>query len=154
MSSDPQKSSNSLESSILINAPLARVRAILIDFPSYPSWSAHIKSIEPVDNPLAPVGTKLKISALMGGRAHTMNEIVVQNDEGGFGWGGQIITPAVFAAKHLILLSEEEGRTKVVQRDEFRGVTTVLMKWMGFGKQIEVAQEEFGAALKKKAEGA
>jgi hypothetical protein len=152
MTQDPLKSSNSIESSILINAHISKVRSILTDFASYPTWSAYVKAIEPVDNPLAPVGTKLKISVLMGGRASTMNETVIQNDEGGFAWGGQIVTPAVFAAKHLILLTDEGAQTKLVQRDEFKGVMIAPMKWLGFGKQIEVGQEEFAAALRKKAE--
>lgn len=145
MTSNP----NIIEIITYIDAPVSKVRSILTDFPAYSSWASYITGLEPVGDPSAPVGTKLKVS--MNGRV--MNEVVSRNDESGFGWGGQIVTPSLFAAQHHITFYEEaQGTTKVVQRGEFKGILFTPMKWMGMDKEGHRGAEEFAASLKRRAE--
>lgn len=64
----------------------------------------------------------------------TMTPTVVKNDADGFGWHGHLANiTGLFDGKHLFLLEDGgEGRTKLVQREEFAGfLFTPLMKWMG-----------------------
>jgi hypothetical protein len=64
----------------------------------------------------------------------TMTPTVVKNDADGFGWHGHLANiSGLFDGKHLFLLEDGgEGRTRLVQREEFAGfLFTPLMKWMG-----------------------
>ena len=140
---------HTIEVTTTISASPSHIYAILTDFPSYPAWSRYITALTPVSNPAAPPGTKLLVT--LDGRV--LNETVIQNDESGFGWGGQIITPGVFAAKNLILIGrQEEGGTSVTMKGEFRGVLFGVMRWMGMEEQGRKGMQDFAESLKERCE--
>jgi hypothetical protein len=160
MATESHAASRTIESSITINAPMAQVRAILLDFAQYPSWSKFIQSIEvvgtPPDTPLA-IGQKLKVSLLLpgGNRDMVLTPTLVHLDDSGFGWQGHLANVnGLFDGKHLFLLSEEGGgsQTKLTHREEFGGLLyTPLMSWLGMGAKTRAGFEAFNEALKTRA---
>lgn len=150
-----------IETSVVINAPPSKIKRILTDFPSYPSWSSFITSIEPSptpsqETPAGAVGSKLSVAlSPPGGSGMTMTPTVVKNDAEGFGWQGHLANVSgLFDGKHLFLLKEEgAGQTKLVHREEFAGFLFVpLMKWMGMEAKTKTGFEHFNEAIKKRAE--
>ena len=146
-----------IETSILINAPASKIHSILLDFPTYPSWSSFITSIANTSSaPITEPGTSLSVNLQPpGGSAMTMTPNVVKNDAEGFGWQGHLANiSGLFDGKHLFLLAEEgAGLTRLVQREEFGGwLFTPLMKWMGMEAKTRAGFEQFNEALKKRAE--
>jgi hypothetical protein len=140
---------NTIEIVTKIDAPIQAVLAVLKDFPAYPSWSTYITALEPVDDPAAPPGTKLRVT--LDGRV--LNETVIQNDLGGLAWGGQVLGPRVFAAQISILAREDVGGgTAVTLGGEFKGVLAVGMRWMGMVESGRKGMEQFGGALKRRVE--
>jgi hypothetical protein len=158
MATESHPANRVIETSILINAPAAKVHSVILDFPSYPSWSSFIQSVEPAD-PSTPVaiGSKLKISLLPpGGSAMNLTPTVEKLDDSGFAWQGHLANiKGLFDGKHLFLLSEEGGQTKLVQREEFAGLLYApLMNWLGNEAKTRAGFEAFNEAVKKKAEQA
>lgn len=142
-------STYTLSATTTIHAPTHHIQSILTDFPSYPLWSRYITALEPISNPSAPPGTKLLVTL----RKRTLHEKVILNDATGFGWGGQIITPGIFAAENRILIEKTgEGETKLVVRGEFRGVLFAVMKMVGAEREFNEGVSEFLAALKERCE--
>lgn len=140
---------NTIEVITKVDAPTKDVLAVLKDFAAYPSWSTYITALEPVEDPTAPPGTKLKVT--LDGRI--LNETVMQNDAGGLAWGGQVLGPRVFAAQISILVSEDvDGGSKVTLGGEFKGVLAAGMRWMGMVESGRKGMERFGGALKRRAE--
>jgi hypothetical protein len=140
----------------LIDAPISKVHDVLLDFPSYPSWSSFIQSVELVD-PSTPVtvGSKLKVSLLPpGGSAMNMTPNVEKCDNSGFGWQGHLANiKGLFDGKHLFLLSEEGNQTKLTQREEFGGfLYAPVMNWMGMETKTRAGFEAFNESVKKRAE--
>lgn len=83
-----------------------------------------------------------------------MKPTIVHLNETGFGWQSHLAgISGLFDGKHLFLLSEEEGGTKLEQKEEFGGILYApVMNWMGVGEKTKKGFEEFNAAIKKKAE--
>jgi hypothetical protein len=154
---DPSWPANrTIDTSILIDAPLSKVRSILLDFATYPTWSRFIQKVELAepDKPVA-IGSKLRISLLPpGGSAMDMAPNVVKLDDGGFGWHGHLANiNGLFDGKHLFLLSEENGQTKLIQREEFGGfLYAPIMNWLGNEAKTKAGFVEFNEAVKRRAE--
>lgn len=147
-----------VETSILINAPVSKVRSVILDLPSYPSWSSFIQTVELMDpSQSLALGSQLKISLLPpGGSPMSMTPKVEKLDDDGFGWHGHLANiNGIFDGKHLFLLSEEGGQTKLRQREEFGGfLYAPLMNWLGMGAKTKAGFEAFNEAVKKRAEQA
>lgn len=161
MSNPSHPESRTIETSVLISAPLSTVHAVLLDFASYPSWSSFITFIQPVEKKEAiEIGDKLNVTIHPpSGSAMALIPTIVHKDEKGFGWQGHLANiSGLFDGKHLFLLEEqetEEGKkeTRLVHREEFGGVLyTPLMSWLGLGAKTRNGFEAFNIALKTKAE--
>jgi hypothetical protein len=144
-----------IETSILINAPPSTVLQTIKDFPSYPTWSSFITSIESASTGPS-VGSTLKVNlSPPGGSGMTMTPTVVLNDSTGFGWHGHLANiNGIFDGKHLFLVSEEgAGKTRLVQREEFAGfLYAPLMNWLGMGAKTKAGFELYNEAVKRRAE--
>lgn len=160
MSNPSHPDSRVIETTILISAPLATVRSVLLDFESYPSWSSFITSIKPAASPSVSaepsIGDSLSVTlSPPGGSPMVMTPTIVHLDEHGFGWQGHLANIwGLFDGKHLFLLSQEaNGNTKLVQREEFGGLLYApLMNWLGMGDKTRKGFEAFDQAVKNRAE--
>ena len=95
------------------------------------------------------IGQKLNVTLSSG---YNFTPTVVHVEEHGFGWEGAL--SVLFQGKHLFLLSEEgQGRTKLLQREEFGGwLFGPIMSYMGGMEKTTAAFVSFNEALKKRAE--
>jgi hypothetical protein len=138
-----------LRTHIEIDAPPARVWAILTDFAAYPEWNPFILSVagEPT------VGTRLGARIEPpGGRAMTFKPTVTEVTPGReLRWLGRLLAPRVFDGEHIFQLEPiGESRTRFVQAERFRGALVPL-----FGKTLERTERGFTAmneALKRRVE--
>jgi hypothetical protein len=159
MATESHPTNRTIDTSILINAPLAKVRSLLFDFASYPSWSTFVHSIEPQDvrsgTPLA-VGQKLSVTFHPpDGKPMTMVMDVYHVEENGFAWEGKLAgVNWFFGGRHMFFLSDDgNGQTKLRHREEFFGVLyTPLMNWAGMEAKTRANYEAFNESVKVKAE--
>lgn len=158
MATESHPANRTIETSIIINAPIAKVRSLLLDFPSYPSWATWVHTIEPKD---VPAGTPLAAGQALTitfhpteGKPMTIQAEVDFANDNGFAWKGQLLSDWVFGGCHMFLLSEEaNGQTKLRHREEFFGaLSTPLIAWAGMGPKMQKNYEEFNVSVKAKAE--
>jgi hypothetical protein len=157
MATESHDPSRTIDVQTVINAPIAKVRSLLFDFASYPSWSQFVHSIEPLDKsgkPLA-VGDKLSVTFHPpDGKPMTMTMTVNLAEESGFSWEGKLASNYIFGGRHMFLLSTEgDNQTRLRHREEFFGVLyTPLFVWSGMEAKSKVNYQIFNESLKAKAE--
>ena len=120
----------SLTTAITIEAPPSVVRAVLLNFPSYPEWNPFITRIEsPIPSP--PPGTQLKVLA-----ANTsFDSVIVENTPERFSWRGKLFAEWLFNGYHYFEFGPfgdigENGETqscKLVHGEEFGGILGFLI---------------------------
>ena len=158
MATESHPANRTINEEIIINAPISKVRSILFDFASYPSWSKFVQKIEQQDvTPGTPLAVGQKLSVTMGeeGTAGTtMTMTVFHCDENGFGWTAKLGAEFMFAGWHMFLLSEAgNGQTKLRHREEFSGVLYApLFVWSGMEAKSKVNYAKFNESVKAKAE--
>ena len=105
---------------IEIDAPPADVWRVLMGFAEFEHWNPFIRSLE--GKPFE--GERLR--ALLeppGGKAMTFRPTVVRVSESReFRWLGHFLFPGLFDGEHIFELEDLEGRTRFVQREQFRGI--------------------------------
>ena len=141
-----------LRSELDIDAPAARVWDVLTDFSSYPEWNPYIKSIAGE----AREGAKLTVRLEPPGRRGMTVKPAVQTVDAPreFRWLGRLLLPRLCDGEHIFeLQTNDTGGTRLVQREEFRGVlVSPLLRWVG--KSTQRGFEEMNVALKGRAEAA
>ena len=158
MATESHPANRTINEEIIINAPISRVRTILFDFASYPSWSKFVQKIEQQDvSPGTPLAIGQKLSVTMGeeGTAGTtMTMDVAHVDENGFGWTGKLASNYIFGGFHMFLLSDAgNGQTKLRHREEFSGVLYApLFVWSGMEAKSKVNYAKFNESVKARAE--
>jgi len=141
-----------LRSEVDIDAPAERVWDVLTDFSSYPEWNPFIKSIDGEAREGAKLTVRLEPP---GGRGMTFKPTVQTADAPReFRWLGRLLLPRLFDGEHIFELEATyDGGTRLVQREEFRGVlVSPLLRWVG--KSTQRGFEEMNVALKGRAEAA
>jgi hypothetical protein len=150
--------SRTIDESILINAPISKVRSILFDFPSYPSWSKFVLKIEQQGvEPGTPLAVGQKLAVTMGddlAKATTMTMELAYLEENGFGWTGKLASNYLFGGFHHFLLTDEgNGQTRLRHREEFYGVLYApLFVWSGLEAKSKVNYAAFNEGVKARAE--
>jgi hypothetical protein len=140
-----------LTTSIVIDAPAARVWRILTDFPRYPEWNPLIRSItgEP------RTGEKLELRMEpRGGRAMTFKPTVLRADpEQELRWLGRLLLPGVFDGEHILRLEPgPDGGVTFLQHEVFRGLLVPVLSSM-LDRTTRPAFQQMNLALKHRAEG-
>ena len=139
-----------LRTEIVIHAAPERVWGVLTDFAAYPEWNPFVRRIsgEPA------LGSRLEVRIEPpGSRALTFKPTVVACEPGReLAWLGRLLVRGLFDGEHHFELhSAEGGSTRLVQREEFRGLLVPLA-----GGGLERTRRGFEAmneALKQRAEG-
>ena len=139
-----------IETSIEIGAPPDAVWDALMDFERFPEWNPYLTGIEGTP----AKGERLEVSMVLPGRkAMVFRPTVLRVEQRReFRWLGHMLVPGVFDGEHIFELTDLGGRTRFVQREEFRGFLAPLMLGMvGEGtKEGFVAMNE---ALRDRVEG-
>jgi hypothetical protein len=120
----------SIITTITIEAPPSVVRAVFLNFPSYPEWNPFITRIEsPIPSP--PPGTRIKVLAAN----ISFDPIVMDNKPDRFRWKGKLFAEWLFNGHHYFEFGPfgdmgENGETqscKLVHGEEFGGILAFLM---------------------------
>ncbi len=138
-----------IETSIVINAPPARVWAVLTDFARMPSWNPFIKSIS---GDLAP-GARLSVTIAPPGKSGMQFKPTVLSvrPDCELRWLGRLLIPGVFDGEHYFLLEPlSEGRTRLTQGEKFSGLLVGLLS--GALSATEAGFNAMNSALKREAE--
>jgi len=136
-----------VKTEIVINAPRAKVWAILTDFKSYPAWNPFITRIE---GPLTVGGTITADLHTTNLKPRTVNaKILIVEPEHQLRWQGSL--PGLFSGEHYwILRDRPDGGTDLEQSEVFRGVMAPFIK----PERLRVDYEAMNKAMKARAEAA
>lgn len=142
--------STELRSEVEIDAPVARVFEVLTELERYPEWNPFVTAVRGK----LEVGQKLTVDlSLPEGDAYVLKPTVTHLTENAeLRWSGHFLLPALLRLDQLFLVSEQAGRTRLVQGLNFSGA---LLRFSG----KTLTQAARGAvymnqALKKRAETA
>ena len=139
-----------IRTSIDIEAPAAQVWQHLTDLEAYPEWNPFM----PVAEGTVAKGERLKVFIRPpGGRAMTFTPTVKEVvPEQTFRWLGRLGIPGLFDGEHIFELEAlSEGRTRLVHREEFRGLLVPLF-WSSLEGPTQQGFTDMNAALKARAE--
>jgi hypothetical protein len=134
-----------------IEAPPARVWAILTDFDAMPQWNPFIREIA---GDLVE-GGRLRIKAAPEGQkaARFTPTILVVRPERELRWRGRLALPGLFEGEHYFLLEPDgDTRTRFTHGENFAGLLVAVL-----GRMLEATERGFlamNAALKDRAETA
>ena len=138
-----------IETHIEIEAPPARVWAVLTDFARMPAWNPFITSIS---GDLAE-GARLSVRIVPPGKAGMRFKpaVLAVRPEREFRWRGRLLVPGLFDGEHYFLLEPiGEKRTRLTQGEKFSGLLVGVLA--GALNATEAGFRAMNAALKAQAE--
>ena len=143
-----------ITTAITIEAPPSVVRAVILNFPSYPEWNPFITRFEsPIPSP--PPGTQVKVLAAN----IPFGPVIMDNTPERFSWRGKVLAQWVLNAHHYLEFGPfgdmgENGETqscKLVHGEEFSGIFAFLMQ-ISLSGMMERWFNNMNSACKKRAE--
>lgn len=138
-----------IETQVEIDAPPARVWALLTDFARMPSWNPFITSIAGSLRPGARLSVRLVPPGKSGMRFTPT--VLVARPECELGWLGHLFISGLFDGEHYFLLEPMgEDRTRFTQGEKFTGLLVGPLS--GMLAATEAGFRAMNAALKREAE--
>ncbi|MGP8217795.1 MAG: SRPBCC family protein [Bacteroidia bacterium] len=139
-----------IKTEIIINASADKVWDVLTDFEDYLNWNPFIKWVK------GNVEINNKIIVRMeppGANGMTFKPQVLKFDKNKeFSWIGHLFITGLFDGEHIFELYDMgNGTTKLVQREQFRGILIPLLKKM-LDLNTKQGFELMNKALKERAE--
>ena len=116
-----------IKETVVIDAPVEEVWATIIDFESYAAWNTQL---EYLGGEVKPNGKlHLKLSA-EGADPYEFKPTISHWEENKkFAWIGRTGLPRVFDGEHFFELeSVDDNTTYVTNREEYRGIMSLIMK--------------------------
>jgi hypothetical protein len=112
--------SERLSAHVDIQARPETVWEVLTDLAAYPEWNPFIVRAEGAVEP----GSRLTLTMLpMGGRPMTVRPRLVEvSVDCELRWRGRLGIPGVMDAEHAFLLQRQDGGTRLIQQETFRGL--------------------------------
>ncbi len=140
-----------LAATIDIDAPRARVWAILVDLARYPEWNPFTPRIEATLNIGDPVILHVRMKP--GQKTMRQPEVMTSYVEGQeLGWGTTMGLPVLLRANRTQKLTDlAGGRTRYETVDRFEGVLVPLVMAL-YGAHVQRGFDETASALKARAE--
>jgi hypothetical protein len=138
-----------IETGIDINAPTAKVWAVLMDFPNMPLWNPFITAI--AGNPAA--GERLSVTIRPPGKsAITLHPtLLAVQPEHELRWLGHFIASGIFDGEHYFLLDPlGDNRTRLTHGESFSGLLVGFLS--ATLDATETGFNAMNAALKRQAE--
>jgi hypothetical protein len=140
-----------IQTEIEINAPAARVWALLTDFSRMPSWNPFIKSISGELRQAARLSVFITPPGKSGMRFKST--VLVVRPERELRWLGHLVISGLFDGEHYFLLEPlAESRTRLTQGENFSGIPVGLLG--GALAATESGFKAMNAALKQEVERA
>lgn len=139
-----------LETEIEIEAPVARVWSVLLDFKSYDEWNPFVRRIQGLPIP----GERLRVSIQPpGSRVMTFRPRVVRVFGGReLRWLGRVVMPGLFDGEHYFRLEPVgASRVKFIHGEVFSGLLVGLAKDSLLGATRK-GFESLNRAMKQRAE--
>jgi hypothetical protein len=138
-----------LRREIEIDAPPARVWAVVTDFTAYPEWNPFIRRI----GGELREGARLEVRIEPPGARATNFKPTVRSVQANreLRWLGHLLVPGIFDGEHNLRIEPlEGGRSRFVQSERFSGLLVGFVK--GTLAKTEVGFEQMNAALKARIE--
>ena len=145
-----------IKTEIIINAPIEKVWATLMNFENYPKWNTFITSIEGKSE----VGQKLKAFLQPpGAKGMTFKpKVLIVNPNQEFRWVGHLLFPGIFDGQHNFkIIDNGDNTTTFIQSENFKGILVPFLKKMievntaqGFQQMNEDLKREVERAMKKR----
>ena len=136
------------ETEIFIDAPPARVWALLTDPDAHADWNPMMRAVAGHFIPGERV--RLTMRTPSGGTMTFRPRVLVADPGRELRWLGRLGLPHLFDGEHCFRLIPEAGGTRLIQGERFRGV----LLWAMDVQQFRAGFEAANAALKARAEGA
>ena len=143
--------SKTIETSIIIAAPPARVWGVLTDFARFPEWNPFVRSIK---GDLA-VGSRLDVQIAPQGKKGMRFRPTVRaaNANQELRWLGSLLVPGLFDGEHYFVLEPQgSGTTRFVHGERFSGILVGLIMSAGMLDATRQGFEAMNTALKQRAE--
>jgi hypothetical protein len=136
----------SVQSRIEINAPAAKVRAVLFKFDDYPAWNPFIVKIDG----MVAEGKQVAVTVRPVGKAEISGQTeVISLQENRLVWRGSVAIPGVFSGVHEFLIEElGPNRTAFSNNEKMSGL---IIPFYDF-KPTEAGFAAMNQALKQRAE--
>jgi len=140
----------SLNTEIIIDAPVDKIWNILVDFDSYSQWNPFITSFK---GKIAE-GEKFKVTLQPSNSKpmtfHPKCLVLQKNKE--FRWLGHLFIKGIFDGEHIFELKDlGNDQTRFIQREIFSGVLVPLL-WKKISSNTESGFIEMNNQLKNRAE--
>ena len=138
-----------VETEILINAPPQKVWKVLTDFSRYPEWNPVMTKIEGNAKP----GEKITVKMYMGKMSMTFKPRIIAclpNRE--LRWFGKIGAPFLFSGDHIFMLGPVGKKTRLIHKEQFRGILVPLLMMPYFVKKTRKAFMDMNESLRKRVE--
>jgi len=139
-----------LSAEIEIDSTPEGIWRVLADFDRFPEWNPFIREISGDMREGARLKVRIEPPGAKGMTFTPVVKRVEVNRE--FRWLGNLILPGLFDGEHIFeIVPAGEGKTRFIQREEFRGLLVPL-----FWKSLEGATKQgfldMNAALKRRLE--
>lgn len=136
----------SITTRVEINAPADKVRAVLVDYGSYPTWNPFVVKI--VGDMTA--GNDVRVTVHPVGQDEiTGTGHVVASDANRIAWSGHLGFPGVFSGVHTFLLEPDgPNRTVFTNSEKMQGLSILFYDF----KPTEAAFVAMNQALKQRVE--
>ncbi|MFN8584685.1 MAG: SRPBCC domain-containing protein [Dehalococcoidia bacterium] len=140
-----------IRTEVAIAAPLEAVWSVVSDFGAYAEWNPFLPAFE--GRPIANTNGRLT-AAIPGSKPRTTPVTILEADAPRrLAWRGQLLGSWLFSGTHFLELTPSDGGTRVVNREEFRGLLApLLLRQLGRG--LPAGYEAMNAALKARVERA
>lgn len=136
-----------IKKQITINASKEEVWKAIIDFKNYDKWNTQLTFLGGEVKPEGYLRLKLSVT---GTKPYTFEpKISHWEEERRFAWLARTGIPRIFDGEHFFELQElEEDKTLVTNREEYRGVISLLMKNLPMMKSAPQGFEQMNKELK------
>lgn len=130
-----------------INAPIEKVWATIIDFDSYSEWNTQLEYLGGEVKPNGKLHLKLSAD---GADPYEFKPTISHWEENKkFAWIGRTGFPRVFDGEHFFELEKVGDDTTIVtNREEYRGVMSLIMKNLPMMKTAPEGFQKMNLALK------
>lgn len=136
-----------ISSVIEINQPPETVWAAIINFEQYDKWNTQLEFL---DGDVRPEGTlHLKLTA-EGADPYEFKPVISHWEENKkFAWLARTGLPRVFDGEHFFELTDiGNGKTQLLNREEYRGVMSQIIRRLPMMKNAPAGFEKMNAELK------
>lgn len=137
----------SLETDIVINAPVDEVWKEFSNFTEYPQWNPFIRKISGE----MKIGGNINITIQpKGDKPVDFMPVIIQYEEKRIlQWEGKLFIPGLFTGRHTFqLISIDKDKTRFIQKEDFNGI---LIPFISLDATLE-GFKEMNGLLKKRVE--